>query len=577
MKKLAVWMLVVISLVTIASCKKNPTLNDVVDEMNIVYAPGDSQSSVSTHIQLSKTSSLIEGVTIEWQSSHPGIIDTFGTVNLPDLTTEVTLTVKVTLDGLSSSTQFVLTVVGRYQAVTVQFKVLDDVYQTYTIVSGGKIAAFANPELEGYAFEGWYIAPAMTIPFNFNDAITEDLVVQAKLRAVQTGTYTVNTYVQNISDENYTLETTTVHIVERGTVIDLTTTRVGFLLNTEQSITTGTVSEIPLVLNVYYDRQNYTVIFMSDGIEIDRDVIVYGEYVVLPEEITKEGATFAYWSTTTNGQTAFDETVLITSNITLYAIWQSEQTYTGYYQSISNVTDGQLLMSLRQLITTMNLKTYGEARYLLDDTDRDPNNPNNVILVYNRASVSGTWDDGSTWNREHVWPQNYLPAKADSNSSINVASDLQNLKPANPSINSSRGNSAFVDGTGVYKLGGGGFYPGDADRGDIARILLYMHVRWGLTINTSTVGDLNLLLRWHKQDPVDNFERNRNELIYTYQGNRNPFIDYPDFAERIWGPIVVTSTNQTQTIHIDFESIMTEIIVTYEIHYTEFKKTTYIM
>jgi hypothetical protein len=76
---------------------------------------------------------------------------------------------------------------------------------------------------------------------------------------------------------------------------------------------------------------------------------------------------------------------------------------------------------------------------------------------------------------------------------------------------------------------------------------------------------------------VDNFERNRNELIYTYQGNRNPFIDYPDFAERIWGPIVVTSTNQTQTIHIDFESIMTEIIVTYEIHYTEFKKTTYIM
>jgi endonuclease I len=576
MKKLAVWMLVVISLVTIASCKKNPTLNDVVDEMNIVYAPGDSQSSVSTHIQLSKTSSLIEGVTIEWQSSHPGIIDTFGTVNLPDLTTEVTLTVKVTLDGLSSSTQFVLTVVGRYQAVTVQFKVLDDVYQTYTIVSGGKIAAFANPELEGYAFEGWYIAPAMTIPFSFNDAITEDLVVQAKLRAVQTGTYTVNTYVQNISDENYTLETTTVHIVERGTVIDLTTTRVGFLLNTEQSITTGTVSEIPLVLNVYYDRQNYTVIFMSDGIEIDRDVIVYGEYVVLPEEITKEGATFAYWSTTTNGQTAFDETVLITSNTTLYAIWQSEQTYTGYYQSISNVTDGQLLMSLRQLITTMNLKTYGEARYLLDDTDRDPSKPANVILVYNRASVSGEWDGGITWNREHVWPQSYLGASAE-NSLANIASDLQNLKPANPSINSSRGNNAFVSGSGVYKLGGGGFYPGDADRGDIARILLYMHVRWGLTINTSTVGDLNLLLRWHKQDPVDNFERNRNELIYTYQGNRNPFIDYPDFAERIWGPIVVTSTNQTQTIHIDFESIMTEIIVTYEIHYTEFKKTTYIM
>ncbi len=476
--------------------------------------------------------------------------------------------------------------------MTVQFKVLDDVYQTYTIVSGGKIAAFANPELEGYAFEGWYIAPAMTIPFSFNDAITEDLVVQAKLRAVQTGTYTVNTYVQNISDENYTLETTTVHIVERGTVIDLTTTRVGFLLNTEQSITTGTVSEIPLVLNVYYDRQNYTVIFMSDGIEIDRDVIVYGEYVVLPEEITKEGATFAYWSTTTNGQTAFDETVLITSNITLYAIFESNEVYDGYYASITSVSNAQLMNSLSALLNNTIVKlSYGDARYILDESDVDPLNSNNVLTIYDRKSVSGVWtglNTSTTFNREHVWPNSRLGVPSVNNSDKNIASDLHNLRAAIPSTNSSRGNKWFDVSTTSAS-----YFPGEDDKGDVARILLYMitmYPRLSLVdVITSAMDNAtyqeggmfmakkSVLLRWHIEDPVDDFERNRNDVIFSYQKNRNPYIDHPEFVERIWGPIVVTSTNQTQTIHIDFESIMTEIIVTYEIHYTEFKKTTYIM
>jgi endonuclease I len=81
--------------------------------------------------------------------------------------------------------------------------------------------------------------------------------------------------------------------------------------------------------------------------------------------------------------------------------------------------------------------SYGDARLILDETDRDPNNSSNCILVYLGTSVSGNWDGGITWNREHVWPQSLLGVNVE-NQSINVGSDLHNLKPADPNENSSR-------------------------------------------------------------------------------------------------------------------------------------------
>jgi hypothetical protein len=105
-----------------------------------------------------------------------------------------------------------------------------------------------------------------------------------------------------------------------------------------------------------------------------------------------------------------------------------------------------------------------------------------------------------------------------------------------------------------------------------------MHVRWNLTINTSTVGDLDLLLRWHMQDPVDDFERNRNEVIYNSQNNRNPFIDHPEFAERIWGPIIITNYQPQTKLSVDFQAMpKVDIIVNYDINYGDLKKQTYIM
>lgn len=220
-------------------------------------------------------------------------------------------------------------------------------------------------------------------------------------------------------------------------------------------------------------------------------------------------------------------TVTVTGSISL----------SSYYESAEGLTGSALKSQLHTIINTGFVGvTYGDARYMLDDTDRDPNNPNNVILIYLGTSVSGAWDGGATWNREHVWPQSLLGVAADNNT-VNAASDLHNLKPANPSVNSSRGNKYYDDMTTTVS-----YAPERVEvRGDIARILLYMEVMYTIyhIINSTPAVNqmalLDVLLAWHELDPVDSFEMTRNDVIFTLQKNRNPFIDYPHFVELIWG------------------------------------------
>jgi endonuclease I len=576
MKKVILVIVTLFIAMNLFACAEEQSLQQVTNGINIEFAEGDSLSSVTTHVTLPLSSNKNKAVVLSWESDQPSILDAFGTVNRPEVTTEVTLTLTATIGTQSMTRTFYVTVIGLYNNVTVQFIVLDQVYQTFTIKAGQKITAFTDPVVEGYIFEGWYLAPEGTTRYEFSDTITNSWVIEARLTEIEMGSYTVEVYQENINDELYTLISSETKQAPIGTTISIPTSESGFILNNELSNPSGVISSTPLTLRLYFDRETYTITFMSDGVEVDQDVIKYGQSISLPTNLTKEDHKLEGWAYNSAGTLAFSLNDEITSNTTLYAVWTYDAVYTDYYASISGVTDSQLKSSLRTLISQMTLKTYGDSRYILDDTDRDPNNASNVILIYNRASVSGAWDGGITWNREHVWPQSFLGADA-VNEIANIASDLQNLKPANPGINSSRGNNRFVDGSGVYKLvSGSGFFPGDADRGDIARILLYMHVRWNLIINTSTVGDLNMLLRWHIQDPVDNFERNRNEVIFAQQNNRNPFIDHPEFAERIWGPIIVTSTNQS-TLNMESITPLEFVYVDINIHYTEFKKSSYTM
>jgi endonuclease I len=217
----------------------------------------------------------------------------------------------------------------------------------------------------------------------------------------------------------------------------------------------------------------------------------------------------------------------------------------GYYDSANGLTGDALKLTLRNIITDGFVGiSYGDSRYILDEADQDTVNPDNVLLVYLGTSVSGTWDAGVTWNREHVWPQSLLGVSV-GNTTISVGSDLQNLKPANPSENSSRSNDYFDN----IKTSDS-YVPRDEVKGDVARILLYMTTRYDYlelvnsAPNIYEMAMLDVLLQWHIDDPVDDFERNRNDIIYSYQHNRNPYIDHPEFVSSIWGGTSITEANK---------------------------------
>jgi endonuclease I len=208
----------------------------------------------------------------------------------------------------------------------------------------------------------------------------------------------------------------------------------------------------------------------------------------------------------------------------------------AYYNSAKGLVGNALFLELRSIINTGFISiSYGEARDILQISDRDPSNSSNLILVYRGTSVKATWDGGITWNREHVWPQSLLGVSV-TNTSRNVGSDLQNLKPANPAENTSRSNKYFANTTTAAS-----YAPRDAVKGDVARILFYMvtmyHYLELVNANPSIyqMAWFSTLLDWHDLDPVDQFERNRNEVIFSYQKNRNPYIDYPEFVGLIWG------------------------------------------
>lgn len=239
---------------------------------------------------------------------------------------------------------------------------------------------------------------------------------------------------------------------------------------------------------------------------------------------------------------------------------------TTYYSSITNQTGSALQTQLRTIISTMTARNYGAAQTTAAVTDADPNTPGNIILIYNRASVSSTWDSGATWNREHIWPVSRLGVGDPSNSTTNVSTDQFNLRPSNPSINSSRGNKPFGNDstTGVHGSQGANYYPGDADAGDVARAQFYMSTRYSQLTLTDAVpsgtqmGDLSSLINFHFKDVPDAFERHRNHAIYGLAGenspainnslrqqNRNPFVDHPEYA---WSVFVDQQNDSQLTI-----------------------------
>ena len=205
-------------------------------------------------------------------------------------------------------------------------------------------------------------------------------------------------------------------------------------------------------------------------------------------------------------------------------------------------------------------RSYGDFRNSAKIHDADPNNPGNILLVYNRESVSGNWDQGNTWNREHVWPVSRQPGTRSDNSSRGNLGDHHALRPANTSINNSRGNKpfGFENTTGTFGSVGSYYFPGDVDKGDIARQVFYSDTRWGPSLGLSIVdsfpsgnqmGDLSSMIAWHYLDTPDEFEQRRNHAIYSstlnplyYTNNRSAYVDHPEF---VWS-VYVDQNNDSQ-------------------------------
>ena len=222
-----------------------------------------------------------------------------------------------------------------------------------------------------------------------------------------------------------------------------------------------------------------------------------------------------------------------------------------YYAAAYNKEGQALKKALHDIISEQKVLSYDEVWNALKYTDEDPNNTNNVMLFYSGKSSPKTNSGGNVgnWNREHTWAKSH----GDFGTSKGPGTDIHHLRATDVQVNGSRGNLDFDNG-GSPVAGCNGclkdsdsFEPPNRVKGDVARILLYMATRYEAgdkvdlelndKVNNGTApyhGKLSVLLQWHKQDPVDEYEKRRNERIYEIQGNRNPFIDHPEFVEKIW-------------------------------------------
>ncbi len=265
----------------------------------------------------------------------------------------------------------------------------------------------------------------------------------------------------------------------------------------------------------------------------------------------------------------------------------------GYYDAADTTDSDNLRRILHEIIDDHTRHPYTSTSpdtwNILEAADQDPINANNILDVYRNTSISKQGGGNTFYNREHTWPKSYgFPNDRNSNYPY---TDCHALFLSDSAYNSSRSNKPYrsCDQTCTEKRteenngrgGGEGVHPGNSNwtsgrsstgtwetwigrRGDVARALFYMDVRYEggshgitgaaepdliLTDNETLIADSNtgnnelvahmgmlaVLLVWHQQDPVDDLERRRNDAVFGFQGNRNPFIDHPEWVACAFG------------------------------------------
>lgn len=231
----------------------------------------------------------------------------------------------------------------------------------------------------------------------------------------------------------------------------------------------------------------------------------------------------------------------------------------AYYNGVDVTQNGTALkddLATKIISTHTTFLSYTPGVWnALENADQDPNNSNNVLLIYGYDDTDGNAKTDRSrakssrggglglWNREHSYPKSLGTPDLGTSG---PGSDAHHLRASDGQMNSTRNNRKYASGNGNAGITAQGhFYPGDEWKGDVARMMLFMYLRYGdrclpknvgvgsaLTVDNNMI---DLFLQWNVDDPVNAFEDNRNNVIAGIQGNRNPFIDNPAFATKIWG------------------------------------------
>lgn len=270
---------------------------------------------------------------------------------------------------------------------------------------------------------------------------------------------------------------------------------------------------------------------------------------------------------------------------------------TGYYASIdTSVSEGEFRQTLHDVISANYVKNGYDTAWTIDSyADADPYNEGHIKCLYTGLSVENDSHNPSGdklyWNREHTWPKSH----GFNSDKSEPYTDCHHLRASESKINIAKSNNDFGELTENYtesygnKYGNGVFEPNDDVKGDVARMLLYMVIRYGEYDSTTfTIGDetctanlelvdstttsisngngrlakLSTILAWHYQDPVSDREIYRNNVVYMFQKNRNPFIDHPEYVEYAFRDSgTYTSTGTTNPEEPDTVERTEEILV----------------
>ncbi|NQV30918.1 MAG: endonuclease [Candidatus Marinimicrobia bacterium] len=270
----------------------------------------------------------------------------------------------------------------------------------------------------------------------------------------------------------------------------------------------------------------------------------------------------------------------------------------GYYDTAMGLSGAGLKSALNDIIQGHTSFPYTDSQTdvwdILKQTDKDPNNSSNVILLYTGWSVNAAqeYNNENGWSREHVWAKSRGILYDGFGSQDDVAAtDVHHLRPADITVNSARNNRWFDYCSIPYideGINTGSFTSTDAEWvwqprdeviGDVARMMFYMATRYegedgepdlelinefpvDRYTNDPVFAKLSTLIAWHNMDPVDEFEQNRNNVIYGFQGNRNPFIDHPEYVQLLWnGETVVNFQRSSLSVYEDEGSINVNVTI----------------